>query len=242
MPALPAAVAAAVLFAGCSGTDTAAAEDEVATLQATVTGDGAADAAIRTDEAPDLEPDEAALQFSQCMRDEGLEFPDLSVDAEGNINLRDAFQDVAPGAEGFREAMEACREILQQTGFGGGRGQFRDSPEFQDGLVSFSACVRDAGFDVGDITLGGAPGPGQNQAQQGQGGEAEQGGDAGEGGGQRGQRAEGFGNRGVRLAENLGLDYDDPEVAEAVDGCLPLLDQALSDLGVTPPGGNTGQG
>lgn len=231
-------VAAVLLLAACSDT-TEEATDEVASLQATQTGGGAADAATRTDEAPDLAPDEAALQFSQCMRDQGLDFPDLSVDAEGNIELREAFQSIDRGAEGFREANQACAEILQQAGFGGGRGQIQESPEFQDALVEFSQCVRDGGYDVGDITLGGQGGQGQGQGQGAGGGQAQADGQAGQGGqgGQQGQRAQGFGNRSARLATALGLDYEDPAVAEVIDGCLPIVDTALSGLGLTPPAG-----
>ncbi|MEL6985262.1 MAG: hypothetical protein AAFO29_22710, partial [Actinomycetota bacterium] len=200
---LPAALGACLLLGACSdGDDEAAAE--VATLQAVETGGAAADAAVRTgDGLEDLDPDEAALEFSQCMRDEGLDFPDLSVDAEGNIELREAFQTVDRQSEGFQEAFDGCGEILQATGFGGGRREAQESPEFQDALIEFSACVRDEGYDVGDLTLGGQ-GPGGNAggADDAAGDDTIDGADdpaegadeAGAGGGQRGQRAEGFGD------------------------------------------------
>lgn len=217
-----------VLLLGACGGDDEQAGAEVATLVATEVDEGNAADSATGEEAgsSDLEPDEAALEFSQCMRDQGLDFPDLSVDAEGNIELRSAFQAVEPGTEGFREAMDACGEILEQTGFGGGPRQVRNSTEFQDALLEFSECLRDEGFDVGDLTLGG-PGPGDGQPD----------GDGGEAAGaqdQQGQRSPGFGNRGARFAENLGLDYEDPAVAEAVDGCMVVIDQALADLGVDP--------
>ena len=152
-----AALAAAILFlASCSGGEEDA--TEVATLQADDPAlEDAADAATREDAEnsnQDLSPDEAALQFSQCMRDEGLDFPDLSVDADGNIELREAFQTVDRNAEGFREAREACGEFLAQAGFGGGgRGQALEDTDVQDALLEFSECVRQAGYDVGDLTL-----------------------------------------------------------------------------------------
>ena len=126
------------------------------------------------------------------MRGEGIDFPDLSVDADGNIELRDAFQSIDPGAEGFREANEACQEILQQAGFGGGRRQAAESPELQDALLEFSQCLRDAGHDVGDLTLGLPGGPagggGGQGAPEGGGDGPAQGGEA-----QGGQRQPGFG-------------------------------------------------
>ncbi len=237
--ALGSLVTLALLLGACSG---GGGEDasEVATLLPDVGDGGAADAAVRGNEAdPDLEPDEAALQFSQCMRDQGLDFPDLSVDAEGNIDVRAAFQAIEPGTEGFRQAMEVCSEILQQTGFGGGRRQVQESTEFEDALIGFSECLRDEGFDVGDLTLGGPGGGGDGAAGDGQG----DGNPPDEGGpGQRGERGQGFGNRGARFAENLGLDYEDPEVATAVDGCLEIVDSALAELGVEAQGQGQGQG
>ena len=114
---------AVLVLAACGGSSTEATEG-VATLESASTGGltNAADAATEATEA-DLAPDEAALEFSQCMRDEGLDFPDLAVDAEGNIELREAFQSVDPQQDGFRDAMEACGEVLEQAGFGGGGGR-----------------------------------------------------------------------------------------------------------------------
>ncbi len=207
---------------------------EVATLDTELTDLVTAAEAAASDGEPtasDLSPDEAALAFSQCMRDEGLDFPDLSLDAEGNIELRAAFQTVNPQVEGFREAMGVCGEILQQsTGFGGDRRSLIESPEVQDALLGFSQCVRDEGYDVGDLTLerpGGGPGQGPG-AGAGAGSENP----AGEGNGEGPERQPGFGNRSARLAENLGLDYDDPAVQETIEGCMPIIEDAFAQAGV----------
>lgn len=237
---LLACTALVLLLAGC-GNDSDEAESQVATLVSDDDGLGdAADAATRADAetTEDLAPDEAALEFSQCMRDEGLDFPDLAVDAEGNIDLRAAFQSVDPQQEGFREAADSCRTVLDQAGFGGGARQAIESPEVQDALLDFSACVREGGYDVGDLTLGG-PGGGAGGGGQGQGaqdqdadGEAQAG-----GGGQAGQRQGGFGNRGARFADQLGLDYEDPAVQETIDGCMDIIEEAFTSAIGTPPGG-----
>lgn len=231
-------LAAAALLSSCGGDgDAAAALDEVATLEASVLDgdDAAADAAtVQTEGTSDLAPDEAALEFSQCMRDGGLDFPDLSVDAEGNIELRAAFQSVDREADGFREVMDGCRELLRQTGFGGGRREALESTEVQDALLEFSACVREDGFDVGDLTLGGqgqGPGAGGDGGQS-QGGEEDGG---GPGQGQEGQRQQGFGNPNARFAENLGLDYEDPAVQETIDDCAIVVEEAFSSAGIGQP-------
>lgn len=235
------AIGALFALAACGG-GSEESSAEVASLQGAVDAGGdAADAAVRTEAAPDLAPDEAALEFSQCMRDQGIDFPDLSIDADGNIELREAFQTIDRQADGFREANEVCQEFLQQAGFGGGRRAATESPELQDALLEFSQCVRDAGYDVGDLTLGG-PGGGQGAGAGAAAGQGNQGGDgdaAGEGGqGQGGRRQQGFGNRSANFANQLGLDAEDPAVQETIDGCMPLIDEAFTALGIGQPAGN----
>ena len=233
-------VALTLTAAACSSEQNGAVA-EVASLQTDAGSDvgDAADAATVADAAAsDLSADEVALEFSQCMRDEGLDFPDLSVDANGDIDLREGFQSVERNADGFGEAMDTCGSLLEGTAFGGGRGAAQDSPEFQDGLLAFSACVRDDGYDVGDLTLGGGPGGGPGGEGANEDSTAGAGPVAGDG--QEGQRQGGFGNRGARFAENLGLDYEDPAVAETIDACMPIIDEAFAGFGPQGAGTNTG--
>ena len=248
--------AAALLMIGAScSAESDSATPEVATLETEESAVGdAADAAVIEDDA-ELAPDEAALEFSACMRDQGLDFPDLTVDAEGNIDLRSAFQSFDRQSEEFPAAMEACRDVLADTGFGGGARQALQSPELQDAFVDFSACVRDGGYDVGDLTLPGRGGPGAGGADGEQGDDARnddvaneddaqagvEGAD-GQTGGQAagGQRRGGFGNINERLATGLGLDYEDPDVQATVDECAVIIEQALTSAGLPVPGGGGG--
>jgi hypothetical protein len=117
--------------------------------------------------------------------------------------------------------MDTCRPLLDSAGFGGGgRAAIGENVEIQDAFVEFTECVRDGGYDVGDLTFG-AP-AGQPPAD----GEGD-----GEGRGQ-GQRQQGFGDRSGRWAQQLGLDYEDPAVAEVIDGCIPIIDEAFTNAGV----------
>lgn len=222
--------ASLVLLVAACGEASDEGSAEVASLESdTPQLENAADAATLSDAeaAEDLAPDEAALEFSQCMRDQGLDFPDLSVNAEGEIELRETFQSIDRSDDSFRDAFQSCSEVLEQTGFGGGRRAALESTEVQDALLEFSACVRAEGFDVGDLTLqppGGAGGGGA-------GGNANAGENA-QGDGQPPQRQQGFGDPNARYAEGLGLDYEDPAVVEAIDGCSTIIDEAFAAAGI----------
>lgn len=224
------AVSTLALLASACGSDAGADESSgVATLADTT---AAAETATES-AATELSADEAALEFSTCIRDQGIDFPDIGVDADGNPELRDAFVEagVDPRDETFQTAMQSCVDILASAGFGGGgRAALAENAEFQDALVDFSECVRDAGYDVGDLTFGGPP----------QGDGAGDGPQVGTDGGDpppRGERQDGFGDRAARIADQLGLDIDDPDVAATIDDCMPVIDTALANAGVGAPGG-----
>jgi hypothetical protein len=219
-------------IAACGGGSTGASsgpDEEVASLEEG-TSDGDPSGTDAAGEDATLAADEAALEFSQCLRDEGLDVPDIGVDANGNIELRDAFESIDRSDDTFRDAMESCRELLGDGGFGGGRGAQRDSTEFADALLAVSDCVRAEGFeDVDDLTLGQ---PGGNAGQGG-------GEDAPEDGAQppgRGQGQGGFGDRTTGIAIQLGLDPEDPAVIDVMETCLPILENALADAGIGQPG------
>ena len=226
IPRIVAAFAGVMLAAAaCGDGGESEAAAGVASLEEVVTDDSA-DSADGAD--TDFTADEAALEFSACMREAGLDFPDIGVDADGNPDLREAFvsSGLVPGSDDFQRGMESCGEILQTAGFGGGgRATLADNPEITDAFVEFSDCVRDAGFDVGDLRLGGPGGQGGEPPADGQGQRGQ------------GQGQGGFGAREEAIAGQLGLDYEDPDVAETIDACVPIIDTALANAGVGQPGG-----
>lgn len=218
--------ALALSSCGSGSTAEADADNELATLETsddTEAGDAESTGAA-ADEG-EMTADEAALALSECLRDEGLDVPDIGVDASGNIDLRGAFQDLDPGDESFRDAMDVCREVLAGVEFGGGgRGALEDNTEIQDAFLEFSDCIRAEGFeDVPDLTFGGS-----GAGQTGEGAAAD--------GPGRGDREGGFGDRTGLFAERLGLDPEDPDVVAALDVCSPIIDQAFTDAGVGQPG------
>ena len=108
--------------------------------------------------AEDVDPEEAMLALTQCLRDEGIDIDDPTVDADGNVLLgRPSFEEGGP-PEGFREAMNACQSEIEGVTLGGNR---PDLTEIQDELLEFATCMRDNGYDMPDPDLSGFTQPGQ---------------------------------------------------------------------------------
>ncbi len=106
----------------------------------------------------DVDPEEAMLALTQCLRDEGIDIDDPTVDSEGNPQLsRPTFGEGGPN-EGFRDAMQACQSEIEGVTLGGNR---PDLTEIQDELLEFAACMRDNGYDMPDPDLSGFTQPGQ---------------------------------------------------------------------------------
>lgn len=185
---LTAVVGLALLTAACGGDDdsTEAAPTIVIDGETAASGDAtertedAADtteAAADTDEpaeaegadaagvaAVDATDEEIAIEFAQCMRDNGVPgFEDPVVNADGSIDL-------APGGPGaidaeqddLEAAFEVCGDLLAGASFLPGADL--DQAELEDDLLAMAQCLRDLGNDVDDPDLGGGFGPGQAQS------------------------------------------------------------------------------
>ena len=114
----------------------------------------------------DVDPEEAMLALTQCLREQGVDIEDPTVDAEGNPQLsRPNFGDGGP-TDGFRDAMQSCQSEIEGVTLGRGRS---DLTEVQDELLEFAACVRDNGYDMPDpdLTAFGSPGQGSGPGQGG---------------------------------------------------------------------------
>ncbi len=182
-------VAAAGLFAAACGgsesSDSAATEPEdgeivvvdVATSQASTNtdvasdaaaspaGDSGADIVVSTEDADpestsDASEEQMALQFAQCMRDEGVDdWPDPIANADGSIDITGGgavgpgpASDVAFGSDEVQAALPVCGPLIAGASFlpnnGGGM-----TTETQDQLLDFAQCLRDEGVDVSDPDL-----------------------------------------------------------------------------------------
>jgi hypothetical protein len=162
------------LLAACGGP--AASDDGgLATLEEGGTGDTTTTAAVATE--ADFE--EAALAFSQCMRDEGVtDFPDPSF-SEGGGGVILGGPDGGEGgfdpqSDEVQAAFEACGELLEDAAFSRGGGEF-DPTEIQDNLLAMAECLRDQGLDVDDPDLSnfgpvaGGPPPDDDSGDEGDG-------------------------------------------------------------------------
>lgn len=105
----------------------------------------------------DLSPEDAAMEFARCMRENGVpDFPDPEVDDEGRVMMRRearAGQEVDRATE--EKAMEECGHLLQDL-----RGSFseEDRAEMQDRFLEYAACMREQGIDMPDPDFSGEGG------------------------------------------------------------------------------------
>jgi len=200
--------ALAIVATGCGDTSPGSG---VATLEdATATTAVAVDGSV-SDTAGDTEVQ--LLAFAQCMRGEGVDMEDPTVDADGNLGFggfrgpaQDGETDGPP--EGFQEALDVCRPWLDGLELGFGQ---RDQTEFQDTLLEFAQCMRDNGYAMDDPDLS-TFGPGNGDE-----------GGPGQGGGP-------FGD----------VDFDDPVFQEAQVTCGDILG-GFGPGGGRPGGPGAGQ-
>lgn len=145
-------IAVAMLAVACGGDDQQA--DGVATLEDTTPQQA-------TTTIADVAADEALIQFSQCMRDEGIPLPDIPIDEDGAPVLDPALLDVIDvESDEFNDAFAKCQPILSSSA----AFNVEIDPELEavimDQLFTFSQCMRDNGFDdfpdPGEVG-GGAP-------------------------------------------------------------------------------------
>ncbi len=83
-------IAALAMMVTACGSGSASTDDGVASLEAGVaaeTSDGIETNDGAAGEAAIVDPEEALLAFAACMRDNGVEMADPTVDADGNVQL-----------------------------------------------------------------------------------------------------------------------------------------------------------
>jgi hypothetical protein len=142
-----------VVLTACGGSTGTG--DDVASLTDTdtPTDNSAADSEDTVDDTADLTPEEAAIEFASCMRDEGVDMPDPEFDEDGGVMFQ---QGIASGDDGpslsdrqaMDDAFEACGHIMENAGIGPGDGP--DRAEMEDQVLEFTQCMRDEGVEMDD--------------------------------------------------------------------------------------------
>jgi hypothetical protein len=178
------------------------------------------------------------------MRQNGINMADPTFDADGNPT-GGGFgpgSGIDPRSTEFQTAQKACGDLLQGVQFGGRGRTPIDREKIQNSLNDFTACLRDEGLAVDDITFGqrgGANGAATGGTGTNTGGAAD--GSIPPGGGgfggppPDGSVPTGANNRPggagfdptARLIEGLGLDNTDPKVIAALAKCQPILTDAF---------------
>lgn len=233
----------ALVASACGSGKSASAQ--IASLGSTVDTSPATTAPVDTQEA--------LLKFAACMRQNGVNMADPTFDADGNPT-GGGFgpgSGIDPRSDAFRAAQKVCGNLLQGVRLGGRGGNRPDPTVIQNALNDFTACLRDEGVQVDDITFGRRNGNGTNGAgtatNGATGGSVPAGGDGGPGFGGpppdgsapagAATGAGGIGSGGFdptkRLIARLGLDDTDPKVKAALDKCEPIITEAFQPTGST---------
>ena len=123
----------AIALAACGGGDDSA---DVASIEDT----GVVSA---TDTTQALSDEEALIEFAACMRDQGMDFPDPSVDANGLPSFE--FDDPESiDQDAMFEAGEECRYLIEGVVLN--LLDF-DTSEFDDTFLEYAACMREQGIE-----------------------------------------------------------------------------------------------
>jgi hypothetical protein len=91
----------------------------------------------------DIVAQEAQLfEFSECMREEGIDIGDPTIDPDGNLSLGTPMSMITDHG-GLMAAYETCKELVGGRALGHGG---EDRTAVHDRLFEFAKCVRDNGY------------------------------------------------------------------------------------------------
>ena len=155
--------AAAFLGAACGDSETASSAPVIVVESSGAgnTDDSTASAADNDDASSIGTEEEQALEFAQCLRDEGIDFPDPVVNADGSIDflggVRGAEGEGPRDNPGFEDAINTCGDVLEGASF---LPDQDDRTEMEDTFLEAAQCLRDNGLDVPDPDFSAGPGNG----------------------------------------------------------------------------------
>ncbi len=140
--ALALLVAAGLTLSACSSSTDVA---EVASLERT--------AGTSTDAAADPASEAELLAYVQCVRDQGVDLADPTVNPDGTLTLGGGGPGSGDGS-GVpaidHDALLAAQEVCGEVPTGSLGSAIKDTTEFQDAALVFVQCLRDEGLEVAD--------------------------------------------------------------------------------------------
>ncbi|CAN5124676.1 hypothetical protein BH18ACT4_BH18ACT4_11860 [soil metagenome] len=152
------ALVLALGVAACGGGD-GGDGDDVATLggeSASAGDDGASGGGSDGDSGENVDFEDALLDFTECMRDEGIDMPDPHIDDQGGGGVMIGGPRVASEAseEEFQAADEKCRHFLEEAEQNMEPPSAEEQAEMRDHALAFAECMRGKGFDMPDPEFG----------------------------------------------------------------------------------------
>lgn len=109
------------------------------------------------DSDPTADSEEAMLAFTQCLRDQGIDVDDPTVDADGNLQLPPIeFMIESDGTDSdqqmseFDDLIASCEEHLAGVVMSASS---QDASEFEDAFLEYAQCMRANGVDMPDPDL-----------------------------------------------------------------------------------------
>lgn len=145
---IAAALALAAMLAACSAPGTA---PGVATL------DDPSASGAPTPSPSAITPQDAALAYARCMRENGVDMPDPIVESDGGGGFSIGVSgpdgvDATTSKDEFREADETCGHLMEAARPDAGPPL---SAEDMDKMLAFAQCMREHGIDMEDPTIDG---------------------------------------------------------------------------------------
>lgn len=140
------------VLAGCSGStseggDVQSANDVPSLSSIPASSDQASDG---TDDPDAVNDEDAVLAWAACMRGEGVDVPDPTVDENGQLGFPQG-NDIDITSPEFAAANETCGAELANVDVGISDEQIT---EVKDAFLRFTECLRGEGLAVGDFQFG----------------------------------------------------------------------------------------
>jgi hypothetical protein len=96
-----------------------------------------------------LDDEALMMEFAECLRDEGMQITDPTVDADGNIQMPELVEGATASKEEWVEAYEVCGEIIENITF---KEKEIDRTAQLEQYLEIATCMSEAGFDIGEPT------------------------------------------------------------------------------------------